>query len=409
VKPTLKHLKRLSLFALLGLLLTAGIWWLRPAPAPLPHDAYIWQMRWNPSVREAITENAALIRSWRVLLAQADRTGRFRHTSLESPFLLASGRPVIGVIRIEGQIEQFDEKALLAGVQDTLERARAAGLPLAGIEIDHDCATARLPRYTAFLRNLRAALTPNLPLSITALPAWMESPALPALLAEANEAVLQVHAVVNPRSGLFDPQQASRWIEDFARISPHPFRVALPTYGSRLNFDAWGNLAGVESEMPLLAGAARSEEAIVSPLAVQSLLHALAQHRPPQLVGIVWFRLPTTNDQRAWQASTWRALMRGDALPTQLETIARPGSDPQRFDLLLRNPADVDIETPHSLTLPAHCTLTDGANGYLAMTDAQDKHGLQRAQSALLQPRHEIIIGWARCAHNPEPDIHVQP
>ena len=35
---------------------------------------------------------------------------------------------------------------------------------------------------------------------------------------------------------------------------------------------------------------------------------------PDSLVGIVWFRLPTDSDRRAWSPDTWRAVVT-DRLP----------------------------------------------------------------------------------------------
>ncbi|MDP5240427.1 DUF3142 domain-containing protein [Uliginosibacterium sp. 31-16] len=407
----MKHSSRILLAAALLALsgLATGIWLLRPAPAALPHDAYIWQRQWNEPLREAIAESRAQIRSWRVLLAQADQTGVFRNASLEAPPLAASGRPVIGVIRIEGQIANFDESRLVAGIRATLDAARDKGLRLAGVEIDHDCASAKLPRYAAFLARLRAELPAARPLAITALPAWLDAPGLPAVLAQTDEAVLQVHAVSNPQSGLFEPRRALGWVERFSRLSPVPFRVALPAYGSQLRFDAFGNLAGVESEMPLLGAAGRREEMIVAPRDVQRLLRELQAHPPARLTGFAWFRLPTGEDRRSWQPATWRAVLRDETLAEAVTLSARTSADPQLFDLVVHNPATTDVPLPARITLPAACTLADGTNGYAFLAGTQDKPALLRAQSGLLRPGHELVIGWARCPYNPESDLHAQP
>lgn len=388
--------------------LAIALWLLRPAPAALPHDAYIWQRQWNAALREAIAESPTQIRSWRVLLAQADQTGVFRHASLEVPPLAASGRPVIGVIRLEGQIANFDESRLIAGIRASLQAAHDKGLTLAGVEIDHDCASAKLARYAAFLARLRAELPAARPLAITALPAWLNAPALPAVLAQADEAVLQVHAVSNPQSGLFEPRRALDWVQRFSRLSPVPFRVALPAYGSQLRFDAFGNLAGVESEMPLLGAAGRREEMIVAPRDVQRLLRELQARPPARLAGFAWFRLPTGEDRRSWQPATWRAVLRDETLAETATLITRTSADPQLFDLVLHNPATTDVPLPARITLPAACSLADGANGYTFLASAQDKPALLRAQSGLLRPGHELVIGWARCPRNPESDLHVQ-
>ena len=58
----------------------------------------------------------------------------------------------------------------------------------------------------------------------------MNSPELTRLGVDVSEIVLQVHAVDDPRRGLFDPEQAERWVRGFALRAGRPFRVALPAY-----------------------------------------------------------------------------------------------------------------------------------------------------------------------------------
>ncbi|MDA4569495.1 DUF3142 domain-containing protein, partial [Escherichia coli] len=67
-----------------------------------------------------------------------------------------------------------------------------------------------------FLTALKNRLEPGTPLSITALPTWLNSPDLDALLKVPDESVLQVHAVLNPTQGLFDAKRAQAWISAFA-------------------------------------------------------------------------------------------------------------------------------------------------------------------------------------------------
>ena len=112
-----------------------------------------------------------------------------------------------------------------------------------------------------FLARLRGLLPPSLKLSITALPAWLDSPELPALLEAVDSSVLQVHAVSNPRLGLFNPRQARDWAARWGQVSDKPFYLALP-YGVALLSDDQGGPV-VESEVTLLP----ASPARVSPLA----------------------------------------------------------------------------------------------------------------------------------------------
>uniref|UniRef100_UPI002586C8E9 DUF3142 domain-containing protein n=1 Tax=Pseudomonas sp. TaxID=306 RepID=UPI002586C8E9 len=143
--------------ALAALLLTIAQGCSRP-PVALPNDAYIWQRQWTPTLVSAVQSNADIITHWRVLAAQADANGQWQITAPDWAALTGAGRPVIAVVRIDGQLAHFDEKLLLQQVASVMQTWRASGIPLAGIEIDHDCATARLPAYAHWLATLRTTL-----------------------------------------------------------------------------------------------------------------------------------------------------------------------------------------------------------------------------------------------------------
>src|SRR6266436_1341706 len=119
--------------------------------ADLPSDAYIWQRRWTPSLTQAIAKAAPLIREWRVLLAEADSRGKWSAAAVDWQALARSRRPSVLVIRIDGQIASLDEGPLLDELLTLIVEAHRSGRAIAGIEIDHDCATARLKGYARFL------------------------------------------------------------------------------------------------------------------------------------------------------------------------------------------------------------------------------------------------------------------
>src|SRR5271170_5030157 len=219
------------LFATFAFVLLSGAGVSRRA---LPHDAYIWQRKWTPALRVALTNSSDLVRAWRVLAAYSDDGGHLQAVAVDWKALKSSGRPVIAVVRINGQLAQYNDEQLLSDLDGLLSRWRQMGAQIAGLEIDHDCGVARLAAYALFLARVRASLDPAIPLSITALPAWLSSPELDAVFASTSEVVLQVHMMQSPRAGLFDADQARRWIEDISRRTDKPFRVALPAYGVRV-------------------------------------------------------------------------------------------------------------------------------------------------------------------------------
>lgn len=232
--------------------------------------------------------------------------------------LARARRPVTAVVRIDGSrpIAALSLDPLLA----RLDRWRAAGVNVAGIEIDHDCATSRLAAYAAWL----AAARPPAPLgwSITALPTWVDSPALADVASAVDELVVQVHAVRAPR--LFDPAEARRWLEAFARRVDQPLRVSLPTYRVAV------------SGQPLAA----------DPVEIAGFVRQLSEHPIAGLRGVVWFRLPVASDRAAWSAATLRAVIQDRPLAPRISAslVARGG---ERFDIVVANDGNVDAAWPH--------------------------------------------------------------
>ena len=181
-----------------------------------------------------------------------------------------------------------DIAALLAGLADK----RVA---LAGLEIDHDCATGRLAAYADFLERLRPS-TPGLALSITALPAWLSSPLLDRALAAADGAVsCRSTPSRAPARAVRSGAGGEESVRAFGRRTKKPFRVALPGLrrARRLRGDRKPRLGRRSEERPLLAGGGDREELIASPADAARFIAAVERDPPPRLAGFVWFRLPT--------------------------------------------------------------------------------------------------------------------
>ena len=356
---------------------------------PLPHDAYIWQRVWTRQVSAAAQQSADLVRTWRVLVAEADSAGHWIKVAVPWETLQSTGRPIVAVVRIDGRLDDARMPALLDRIAPL-----GATPAVSGLEIDYDCPTSKLVAYAGFLDALKARLPPSLKLSITALPTWMNSPALERLATNLDELVLQVHAVDDPHRGLFDPTQAERWVHAFARRIPRPIRVALPAYDVHVTWRRDGRLASVEGERPLLTGNAPGETLRTSPQAVLAFLHAMQRDAPDTLAGIVWFRLPTDSDRRAWSPKTWRAVAT-DRLPTATLNATLVATDkPGLWTVTLANDGTVDANTPRQVRLDPTCTLADGANGFRLIAGAP--LSLQ-GPGGRLRAHESRVIGWARC------------
>jgi hypothetical protein len=366
---------------------------IRATAAPLPHDAYVWQRAWTPPVISSVSRSSDIVRAWRFLLAEADASGRWTAVSIPWSDVQATQKPVIGVIRIDGRLDEARIPALLDQVVARIEPVSAA---LAGVEIDYDCPTSKLAAYARFLAALRSRLAQPLKLSITALPTWMTSSELERLTRDLDEIVLQVHAVDDPRRGLFDADRAERWVREFGRRIRRPFRVALPAYDVRVTWRPDGRLASVEGEMPLRAGVTNGELLGAAPEAVLQFLHAMRLGAPEGLVGIAWFRLPTDADSRAWSLQTWRAVIAGELPTVRLSAGLVPAERSDLWTVTLSNDGPVDAMLPRQVRLDPACEMADGANGFRLAAAARPLV-LEATGNDRLRANRKRVIGWARC------------
>ncbi|WJK09901.1 DUF3142 domain-containing protein [Pseudomonas fluorescens] len=377
----------------------------RQDAVPLDQQLYVWQRQWTPAHEPALNDSRSDFSTLRVLALQAFPNAGWSRVRVDSLLLKRDARPLIAVIRLDGQLKTLDTQAVTAQILQVLADWQGQGLTLAGIEIDHDAGSARLSAYTEFLTHLRGALPANLPLSITALPVWLDSPQLPALLAIVDSSVLQVHAVSDPRRGLFDPEQAQRWAKAWGRATDKPFYLALPAYGVALLADAEGAPV-VESEVPLERGGQR-RELLADPQQLGRLANELREDRPAHLAGLIWFRLPLANDRRAWSLSTLRAVARGDALSSQLGLTFTEQNGLQ--DIALRNVGNLDSAWPARIIIKARgCEGADALAGY-ALQQTADLLTFTRLRNGRLLAGGQRAIGWARCANIDQGGSHVDP
>ncbi|WP_236196268.1 DUF3142 domain-containing protein [Pseudomonas glycinae] len=377
----------------------------RQDAVPLDQQLYVWQRQWTPAHELALNDSRNDFSTLRVLALQAFPNAGWSRARIDTALLKHDARPLIAVIRLDGQLKALDPQAVTAQILQVLADWQGQGLTLSGVEIDHDAGSARLSAYTEFLTHLRDALPANLRLSITALPAWLDSPQLPALLATVDSSVLQVHAVSDPRRGLFDPEQARRWAKAWGRVTDKPFYLALPAYGVALLPDVDGAPV-VESEVPLERGGQR-RELLADPQQLGRLAIELREDRPAHLAGLIWFRLPLANDRRAWSLSTLRAVARGDALSSQLGLTFTNQNGLQ--DIALRNVGNLDSAWPARITLKARgCEGADALAGY-ALQQTADLLTFTRLRDGRLPAGGQRAIGWARCANIDQGGSHVDP
>jgi len=355
---------------------------------PWTNDAYIWQRRWNSAVTQAMNESASSIRTWRVLAAEVSAAGVWLNLAANHDALAQTHRPVIAVIRTSRLNDNLIAEA----------SALASEWNSSGIEIDYDCGTESLPRYRGFLRLLRAKLGRRYSLSITALPSWLGSRDLPAVLSEVDESILQVHSVMNPKQGLFDKTVALDWARKWSTRTTKPFLIALPTYWSRVSWNQAGKVTAIESEVTRLGADETTQELFVEPGDVSSFIAEMQNNPPPHLQGIAWFRLPTSQDERAWDASTWHAVMQGKAIPAARPVIRVQTEAIGASSLYLVNPGNIARRMPAEISVSAQgCQLADAMLPY-KLEWQNDGFRFRLQGQDVLRARETKLVGWVRCA-----------
>jgi len=377
----------------------------QPDAPPLDQQLYVWQRQWTPAHEFALRDSRADFSTLRVLALQAFPQAGWSRARIDPALLKRDARPLIAVIRLDGQLKSLEPTEITAQILQLLNDWQGQGLTVDGVEIDHDAGNARLPDYRKFLTDLRSALPPSLPLSITALPAWLDSPELPALLATVDSSVLQVHAVSDPRSGLFHVEQTKKWVEKWNRVTSKPFYLALPAYGVALLPQTMGAPV-VESEVPIEQVGER-QELMADPRQLSELARDLREDPPAHLAGLIWFRLPLANDRRAWSLTTLGAVARGEALERRLmiELSAQEGLN----DISVINQGNLDGAWPTRVTLAVeNCEGADALAGY-ALQQTPDVLTFTRLSEGRILAGEQRAIGWARCARIDQGASNVHP
>ncbi|HEY2344308.1 MAG TPA: DUF3142 domain-containing protein [Xanthomonadaceae bacterium] len=377
------------------------------APTTLGEGVYVWQRVWLPANLMALADSKTLFGELRILAAQDQPGEGWVDARVDLPSLKSDARAMRPVVRLDGRLPSLDANEVAGKAVELVTKWREAGVLVDGVEIDFDCATSRLDDYAKLLAAIKAKLPSDATLSITALPSWLDAPGLAGVLAQADEAVLQVHAVSDPRHGLFDPKQAREWIERFAKATSKPFRVALPAYGSALVLDAQGHRVGVESESGLPVAGERLE-LFADPQAVAGLVHDIRQAPPSNLRGFLWFRMPLPGDRRAWSLATIAAVIAGKQLHADFAPEISDGGN-GAFDVTVRNSGNLEAKLPASVDVAGiGCTDADALPGYHV-----EKSGgatrFVRESEASLPATQARPLGWIRCTHLMPADIHVHP
>ena len=123
-------------------------------PAELDQQLYIWQRQWRPSHAEALQQTRETFSQLRVLALQYHPQAGWSAARPDLTLLRTDGRPLVAVVRLDGRLPKEQDEVIRKS-RALLEHWRRAGLPLVGLELDHDAGTAQLSRYRQLLIALR--------------------------------------------------------------------------------------------------------------------------------------------------------------------------------------------------------------------------------------------------------------
>ena len=376
------------------------------APLALEQQVYIWQRQWTPNHTVALAESRQTFSTLRVLAAQDFPKQGWIHANIDFAALRKDARPVIAVIRLDGQLHQLNHREIADHIQQVIQIWQENGINLHGIEIDHDCASQRLAEYAALLLQLKQKLPKPLRLSMTALPAWLDSPELGHVLEIVDQSVLQVHAVQRVQLGLFDEAKAESWVTAYAKRSQHDFYVALPAYSAGLTADG-----RVESEVRLPNAGSR-QELRVDPQVVAKFIQFVQHQRETKLRGFVWFRLPLADDIRAWSWVTLDAVVKQHALKSQFDMRLKPSAETAGlYDLVLTNSGNLDANLPNRIDVQNHDCVAGDALPPFTLTQQAQQWSFIQSGSTTSQNNQRInaaasrSVGWLRCSTLKKEDL----
>lgn len=419
------NLLKLFIFAGLALMvLLLGLRSERRTTGPLPHEVYVWQRAWTEPVRNAITEHGTNFAALAVLRAEVTWQEKQPHVvrvALDYPGLVRARRPVGIVLRIgpfSGPFTTNDPiTVFLTDLAASLvTEAHVNGLPAAELQIDFDSAASKLDGYRVWVEAIQRRVAP-LPATITALPSWLKSPAFERLAVVATNYVLQVHSLERPRSAdapftLCDPRVASRAVERAGRIGV-PFRVALPTYGYLLAFDADGKFLGLAAEgpRPNWPADARVREVHANPIELAQLVRDWTQNRPAALRGVIWYRLPVTSDNFNWRWPTLSAILES-RLPRESLRVEARRVEAGLVEIQLVNDGELDISSRLAVEVrwsTARLVAGDAQQGFELVEQYVSAARFQTQPAFRRLPAGErLTIGWLRFDRDCEVQCEVK-
>ena len=391
---------------------------------PLTHEAYVWQRAWTTPVRDAIAQHASRFSGLTVLSAEVSWKGKqpqVVRVPLDYTVLTNVHCPVglafrIGPCPVSVAADNATTVFLTDVAASLIAEARSHCLAPRELQIDFDCAESKLDGYRAWVEDFRRKVAP-LPVSITALPSWLEQPAFKRLAATADGYVLQVHSLQRPRAleapfTLCDPAAARLAVERAAQVGI-PFRVALPTYGYLIAFDAGGRFVGLSAEGPSKTWPAgvQLREVRANPVELAQLVQFWATNRPAAMRGVIWYRLPVTEDTLNWRWPTLGAIV-AERSPRESFRVETRRVEPGLVGISLINDGELDISSRLTIQVRWHnarFVAGDGLREFELVDGGPSTVKFRsRTEPCRLPAGVKQDIGWLRLSEDREVQIEME-
>ena len=392
--------------------------------AVLPQEAYVWQRAWTPAVRQALLEHGGAFSRLTVLRAEVTwkkEQPQLAQVAPDYATLLQIKRPVGLALRIGPYSSSFSgtnvAAAYLADLsQKLLGEAKRAGLEPSELQLDFDCASSKLEGYRAWVELIAKRVSPT-PLTITALPAWLDRREFKELAHTAGSYILQVHSLERPSNisapfTICDPASARSAVAKASALGI-PFRVALPSYGYVLAFDAQGRFLGLTAEGPQKRWPARTrlKEARANPMQMAQLLASWSSKRPPALQGVIWYRLPVAGDVLNWRWPTFNAMVEA-RLPRKSVRAKAHRVEAGLIEISLVNDGELDLSSRLAVQTRWHSARLiagDGLGGFeLTGQEVSAARFEIRSGPGRLSAGEEQVIGWLRLNEDREVELELQ-
>ena len=402
----------------------------RPVPradGALPQEFYIWQRSWGDALHQALETSdlkpaGYVVFGGEVAWKQGDI--RVARAQVDYKALKATGLPVGLALRIGPYSGPFEKKGQLAATlvelaTSLVKEARQGGIAPTELQLDFDCAESKLDGYRVWVE-LIAEKVGDVPVIITALPCWLRHRTFRRLVAETDGYILQVHSLVRPASAdspmcLCDPVKSRQWIEQAARIGV-PFRVALPTYGYVVAFARTGEFVGLSAEGPALSWPADAQlrSLRADPAAMARLVQDLTRNRPESMQGVIWYRMPTSDDRLNWSAATLRAVMEGREPRAELTArVRRTKEGLAELDLVNSGDDGASLDVTVSAKWQgARLVAADSIGGFRVADVSCGEVRMQAGRLTRLEqipPGGQRQVGWLRLSENTEVEADAAP